>query len=124
MHKGLATFDPAGLDDVAFCFVSDEFNGRNRDPRNSLPRPKLPRKYANLWEAITDNSVSRVYIGVHWQFDGITVKGTDPDGEFGIPATPENLGRRGGVWLGCQLANQVATKIGIPAATINASKAF
>ena len=85
---------------------------------------KLINVSANLWEAITDNSVSRVYIGVHWQFDGITVKGTDPDGEFGIPATPEDLGRRGGVWLGCQLANQVATKIGIPVATINASKAF
>ena len=120
----MATFTASGLDDVAFYFVSDEFNGRNRDPRPpQAPRPKLPRKHPSLWLAITDNSVSRVFLGVHWQFDGVTVKGADPDGEFGIPATPQDLGRRGGVWLGCQIANQVAAKIGVPLATIAASKA-
>ncbi len=121
VHKGLASFTPEGLDNVGFCFVSDEYNGRNKDPRNDMPRPKLPRKYSSLWSAITDNSISRVFLGVHWQFDGVTVKGADPDGEFGIPANPQDLGRRGGVWLGCQLANQVAEKLGISSSPIDAS---
>jgi vanadium chloroperoxidase len=122
-HKLLANFDPYGKDNVAFCFVSDEFNGRNKDPRTDMPRSKLPIKYTSLWDAITDNSVSRVYLGVHWQFDGVTIKGSDPDGEFGIPATPAELGRRGGVWLGCQIADQVATRIGVSPGVITASMA-
>lgn len=121
VEKSLASFDPQGKDNVAFCFVSDEFNGRNKDPRTGSPRPKLPIKYMSLWDAILDNSVSRVYLGVHWQFDGVTIKGTDPDGEFGIPHSPSDLGRRGGVWLGCQIANQVASKIGVSNSTISAS---
>lgn len=122
VHKSLASFTSEGLDTVAFCFLSDEYNGRNTDARGDrLPRPKLPRLYSNLWQAILDNSVSRVYLGVHWQFDGVTVKGVDPEGAFGIPETPDELGRRGGVWLGCQIANQVAARIGISEGTINAS---
>jgi vanadium chloroperoxidase len=123
-HKGLASFDPLnGKDNVAFGFVSDEFNGRNKDPRTDMPRPKLPLKYTSLWDAIIDNSVSRVYLGVHWQFDGVTIKGRDPDGEFGVPQTPKDLGRRGGVWLGCQIADQVAARIGIPQSVIDDSMA-
>ena len=123
-HKGLASFDPLnGKDNVAFGFVSDEFNGRNKDPRTDMPRPKLPLKYTSLWDAIIDNSVSRVYLGVHWQFDGVTIKGSDPDGEFGVPQNPKDLGRRGGVWLGCQIADQVAARIGIPQSVIDDSMA-
>ncbi|MCP9861048.1 hypothetical protein KBZ33_18600 [Cyanobium sp. Cruz-8D1] len=124
VHKlDQASFTPEGLDNLAFCFLSDEYNGRNRDPRGDKePRPKLPRSYSSLWDAIIDNSVSRVYIGVHWQFDGVTIKGNDPKGDFGIPSVPIELGRRGGVWLGCQVANQVALKINIPQAVINDSK--
>lgn len=121
--KGLTTFAPNGLDNVSFCFVSDEFNGRNEDPRTDAPRPRLSLKYTNLWEAIIDNSLSRVFLGVHWQFDGVTMKGSDPDGELGVPQSPQDLGRRGGVWLGCQLANQVAEKIGVSACIIADSKA-
>jgi hypothetical protein len=121
VHKGLASFNGDGLDNIAFSFISDEYDGRNRDPRNGMPRPLLPQKYTSLWSAIIDNSVSRVFLGVHWQFDGVTIKGTDPNGEFGLPMVPSQLGRRGGVWLGCQLANQIAANLGIPASTIAAS---
>jgi hypothetical protein len=133
VHKGLAHFYGDGLDNVSFSFISDEYDGRNRDPRTGtpgmngmsgtpgMPRPLLPRKYTSLWSAVIDNSVSRVFLGVHWQFDGVTIKGTDPDGEFGLPATPSQLGRRGGVWLGCQIANEIAAKLGIPSSTIAAS---
>ncbi len=119
VEKKLAEFGPDGLDNVRFCARSDEYNGRNRDPRgDKAPRPVLHQAFESLWEAIVDNSVSRVYLGVHWQFDGLTIKGTDPDGEFGIPLTPAQLGRRGGVWLGCQIGNKVAEKIGVTSQTI------
>lgn len=116
-------FDSHGLDHTDFDFVFDEYNGRNTDPRNKAPRPRIVRRYNNLWDAIVDNSVSRVFLGVHWQFDGITtrnVAGTDD--EFGIPSVPDRLGQTGGVWLGGQIANQVATRLGVSAATIAAGK--
>lgn len=122
VHKGLAELAPDGTDRVRFCARSDEYNGRNRDPRGDKPaRPVLHLQYESLWQAIVDNSISRVYLGVHWQFDGLTVTGADPAGEFGIPASPSHLGRRGGVWLGCQIGNQVAAMIGVPSEILSAS---
>lgn len=121
-EKGVTSFDPAGIDKFGFDFVSDEFNGRNTDPRTTLPRDHLTLGYDSLWEAIVDNSVSRVYLGVHWQFDGITKRNAaNTDDEFGIP-TPDHLGHTGGVWLGAKIANQIAPKLGIQPATIAASK--
>ncbi len=124
VERGVSSFDPAGsgLDDVRFEFVSDEFDGRNRDPRTQRPRELLTLSYDSLWEAMVDNSVSRVYLGVHWQFDGITTRlpGTSED-VLGIPATPSELGHIGGVWLGAQIANQLAQKLDISTATIAAS---
>lgn len=121
VEKGVAKFDGKGVDNIHFDFTSDEYNGRNTDPRTSFPREHLTRSHKSLWQAITDNSLSRVYIGVHWQFDGITTKGSDGDGEFGIPKTPADLGKRGGVWLGGQIANEVAAKLGVTSTTIAAS---
>ena len=122
VQKGVATFDAKGLDNIAFDITSDEYNGRNMDPRTRLPRDVLVVGYPTLWKAIVDNSVSRVYLGVHWQFDGVTIKGANPDGEFGVPATPSALGKTGGVWLGCQIADQIAAKVGVTPATIAKSK--
>ena len=123
VQKGLATFDPNGVDDISFDFVSDEFNGRNKSPITLQPREHLTLGYQSLWQAIIDNSVSRVFLGVHWQFDGVTQR-TTPGGPdvFGLPASPTQLGHIGGVWLGAQIANQIAPKIGITPATIAASK--
>jgi vanadium chloroperoxidase len=122
VEQQVAQFESDGVDNVDFTFTSDEYNGRNLCPRSGAPRMPISRSYPSLWQAIVDNSVSRVFLGVHWQFDGITRRGTDPDGEFGIPASPQELGRRGGVWLGVQLANQFAPQLGISAATIAKSK--
>ncbi|EGF92389.1 PAP2 superfamily protein [Asticcacaulis biprosthecium C19] len=120
VEKGAANFEDDGGDNVDFDFVSDEFNGRNRDPRTGMPRQLLTRRYPSLWKAITDNSVSRVYLGVHWQFDGITTRNGASD-EFGVPEAPKTLGHTGGVWLGVRIANQLAELLEIRPETINKS---
>lgn len=123
VEKGVATFDADGVDNVRFDFVSDEFNGRNKDAKTLQPRDYITLGLDSLWQAIVDNSVSRVFLGVHWQFDGITTRNAaNTDDEFGLPATPRQLGRTGGVWLGAQIANQLAPRIGVSAATIAASQ--
>jgi hypothetical protein len=122
-EKGLTSFDANGVDKVRFDFVSDEYDGRNKDPRTLQPRDHLTLAIESLWDAIIDNSVSRVYLGVHWQFDGVTKRNAaGTDDEFGIPSVPSELGRTGGVWLGAQIANQIAIKLGVSLATIAASK--
>ncbi len=120
--QGIANFHPDGIDDVCVDFVSDEYNGINTDPRTLMPRPLTPVVLPSLWQAITDNSVSRVYLGVHWQFDGITKRNAAGADEFGIPDSPSELGKTGGVWLGAQIANQIALKLGIRQTTIDDSK--
>jgi hypothetical protein len=75
----------------------------------------------SLWQAIVENSVSRVYLGVHWEFDGITMKDAHGKAAFGVPGTPKQLGEIGGVWLGAKIANALAPKLGVSAATIGKS---
>ena len=55
-------------DRVPFTFVSDEYNGITRD-NDGRVRPRLPRSYANLTQAEEEAGQSRIYLGVHWQFD-------------------------------------------------------
>lgn len=68
-------------DTLSFELVSDELNGISRDLREPYDPAKpiddqlgtvrtLVRKtFASLWEAIFDNAFSRIYLGVHWNFD-------------------------------------------------------
>ena len=125
-QKGLATFTASGVDNVAVNFASDEFNGVNIDPRTLKPRIPTPAPPISLWRAIIDNSISRAYLGVHWEFDGLSRRnaaGTADEFEP-LPAalTPDKLGHTGGVWLGGQIAKQVATKLGVTPATITLSR--
>ncbi len=55
-------------DSTPFTFVSDEFNGLNRDIYGKL-MPFRPQSFSSFTDAETQNAESRVYIGVHWQFD-------------------------------------------------------
>jgi membrane-associated phospholipid phosphatase len=55
-------------DQTPFVFVSDEWNGLNRDADGKI-RPLLPLHFASLSEAESRNAESRIYLGVHWQFD-------------------------------------------------------
>ena len=52
---------------VSVSFVSDEFNGETSD-NNGIVRPEWKQTFT-LKEAIEQNKVSRIYLGVHWVFD-------------------------------------------------------
>jgi hypothetical protein len=54
----------------AFDFVSDELDGRAVDADGST-RTKHLRRYTNFARPIWENAISRVYLGVHWRFDGM-----------------------------------------------------
>ncbi len=55
-------------DQIKFNFVSDEFNGITTDNRGVV-RPRFEYRGLTLAQAIHDNSVSRIYLGVHWRDD-------------------------------------------------------
>ena len=57
-----------GTDNIAFTFVSDEFNGQTRDNQGNV-RPYRPRTFASLSQAEEENGQSRIYLGIHWNYD-------------------------------------------------------
>ncbi|HKQ46744.1 MAG TPA: phosphatase PAP2 family protein [Phycisphaerae bacterium] len=57
-----------GTDDIAFTFVSDEFNGETVDNEGNV-RPLVPRSFNSLSQAEEENGQSRIYLGIHWRFD-------------------------------------------------------
>jgi len=79
-------------------FVSDEHNGFNRDVRGTV-RPRHVRKFPQgLWQMVKENSVSRVFLGVHWRFDGFV---PTVSGEVDLS---QNVG---GVPLGINIAEDI-----------------
>lgn len=57
-----------GRDDVSFTFVSDELNGTTLDNQGNI-RPLMPRSFSSFSQAEEENGQSRIYLGIHWQFD-------------------------------------------------------
>jgi hypothetical protein len=57
-------------DRVPFTFVSDEWKGITCDNEGWV-RPKLPRSYSNFSQAEEEAGQSRIYLGVHYQFDKV-----------------------------------------------------
>jgi hypothetical protein len=57
-----------GTDDVAFTLVSDELNGVTIANDGSV-RPYAPRTFSSFSQAEEENGQSRIYLGIHWQFD-------------------------------------------------------
>ena len=79
-------------------FVSDEFNGVNKDNRGTI-RTRHVRNFPDgLWQMIEENGLSRVYLGVHWVFDAFALGNND------IPDFGQNVG---GVPLGATIADDI-----------------
>src|SRR5438477_6389240 len=57
-----------GTDNIAFTFVSDEFNGVTKDNAGHV-RPYMPRSFTTFSQAEEENGLSRIYLGIHWSFD-------------------------------------------------------
>jgi hypothetical protein len=98
MNPAAHSYGHGDVDNIAFTFTSDELNGSTVDSDGSV-RVRHVRKFDSVAEAMYDNSVSRIFLGVHWRFDGTsgqTIKKmlTAPD-------------RIGGVPLGRDIATQI-----------------
>jgi hypothetical protein len=89
---------PANADKIKFEFVSDEWNGMSIDSANGQ-RIRHVRKFDSLIDAMYENAVSRVHLGVHWRFDGLF--GTKPSNIL----APTKL--YGGVPLGRSIAQDI-----------------
>ena len=79
-----------GTDDIAFDFVSDEYDGQTKDGSGN-PRPVVRRSYTKLSQAEEENGRSRIYLGIHWEFDattGITLGQKVADEVFARGLTP------------------------------------
>lgn len=55
-------------DDTPFQFTSDEWNGKNEDINGNV-LPLWPIRFHSFREAELENAQSRIYLGIHWQFD-------------------------------------------------------
>jgi len=74
--SGHATFGAAAFktlanlygDDYKFQLISDELNGRNTDSDGNH-RPCVMRQFTSFSQAARENARSRIYLGIHWQFD-------------------------------------------------------
>lgn len=89
-----------GSDDLfdGLSFVSDELNGVTKDNKGTV-RPRHVRNFPRgLWQMIEENGVSRVYLGVHWEFDAFLRKN---DGTIDLS---QNVG---GVPLGFNIADDI-----------------
>ena len=53
---------------LAIFWAYDEFNGITRDNSGQV-RALSPRSFSTLSQAETENGRSRIYLGIHWDFD-------------------------------------------------------
>ena len=87
-------------DKFVFDFVSDELDGKNFDADGSL-RTRHNRTLT-LAQAIHENAVSRIYLGVHWRMDAVegtrlgreivTLYATEKKGPAAVLPSPSTSG--------------------------------
>lgn len=102
---GQAQIGPDGRDNIGFAMVSDELDGRSVDPDGTV-RTRHLRRFSGLHQAIYENSVSRVFLGVHWRFDGTT-------GQDAVAMLAQAPGNVGGVPLGLAIARDIVGQANI-----------
>ena len=68
---------PGGL-----TIISDEFNTITVD-QNGHIRPLMPRTYNSFSQMAGENAQSRIYLGIHWQFDAVEgIRSGDRIGDY------------------------------------------
>lgn len=87
---------------IPFDIQSDEYKLGNAGP-DGIPRSAVTRHYATLSDAIKDNILSRVYLGVHWAFDGAKFD-TMGNVDYGLTAGAKKIG---GAAIGYRVAKHV-----------------
>jgi hypothetical protein len=70
-QKAGTPYDIDKEDTIGFSFVSAELDGISTDNDGAI-RTRHERKYKSMSDAMFDNAVSRVFLGVHWRFDGMS----------------------------------------------------
>lgn len=85
-HGRCGNWENREPDNISFDFVSDELDGISRDlyqrydptvpleDQSGNVRTRITRHFESLWEAIFDNAISRVFLGVHWRFDACSAQ--------------------------------------------------
>ncbi len=117
-------------DGIAFSFVSDELDGINRDLHGTydpavpivdqpgIVRTRVVRHFDSLWQAMFENAISRIYLGVHFRFDGFDVADLSSPTSHEAPTKYSNVyfpggapvppaSAIGGVPLGMGIANDI-----------------
>ena len=69
LFRAMSLFLQTGPDGVPFDFVSDEYNGFNKGPGEETARARVEAHFTTFTEAEKANAQSRIYLGIHWQFD-------------------------------------------------------
>jgi hypothetical protein len=66
-------------DNIHFTIHSDEFNGVTRDQNGLTRDPTFTRTFDSFSAAAEENGQSRIYLGIHWNFDKVQgiEQGTD-----------------------------------------------
>lgn len=55
-------------DNISFTFVSEEYDGVTKDNEGNV-RELKPRAFANISQFEEENGQSRMYLGIHWNYD-------------------------------------------------------
>jgi hypothetical protein len=69
LFRAMSLFLKTPPEGVKFHFVSDEYNGLTRGPGETEPRKLVPADFPSFKDAAYMNAESRIYLGIHWEFD-------------------------------------------------------